>query len=182
MQEIEVPLESAHEEIHKAAHEAGGWLRYAALASALLAALAAVAALMAGHFANEAMLEQIKAGDHWSFYQAKSIKASLVDARLDMLPPGAAAEARAKLTAKSSDYKREQKEIEEQAGELERESQAHLQLHQTFARAVTFFQVAIAIAAIAVLARRRRYFGVALAFGGVGLAFMVQALVELKLF
>ena len=36
--------------------------------------LAAIAALLAGHAANEALLEQIKASDQWSYYQSKSIK------------------------------------------------------------------------------------------------------------
>jgi succinate dehydrogenase/fumarate reductase flavoprotein subunit len=176
MEEIEVPLDAAQEEIHKGAHEAGGWLRWAALASAILAALAAVAALISGHFANEAMLEQIKASDKWSQYQAKSIKSSLAEARLEQLAPDAATELREKLSKKIEKYGDDRKEIQEAAEGLEKISEIHLSLHETTSRAVTFFQVSIAIAAISVLARRRRYLLVSLGSGLIGIGFLAQAL------
>src|SRR2546427_1180411 len=54
-----------------------------ALSAAVLAALAAVASLLSGHYSNEAMLEQLRASDQWNYYQAKGIKASVLSAKLD---------------------------------------------------------------------------------------------------
>ena len=75
MEEIEVPLEKSEEDIHEKAHHAKEpWIGWAALTSALLAALAAVAALQAGHHVNEAGIIQLKASDKWNEYQAKKQK------------------------------------------------------------------------------------------------------------
>ena len=54
--------------------------KQADLAAAFLAVLAAITSLMAEHHANEAMLDQIRNSDQWSFYQAESIKGNF---RLD---------------------------------------------------------------------------------------------------
>ena len=71
----EVPLEHAHETIeHHAEHSTEPWIMGVALTAAILAALAAMTALYAEHFATDATLEQIKASDTWNEYQANSIK------------------------------------------------------------------------------------------------------------
>jgi len=51
-----------------------------------------------------------------------------------------------------------------------------MRIHQVFARAVTFSQIAIAMAAITVLTRRQWFWAVALGFGAVGLAFCAYGL------
>ncbi len=56
-----------------------------ALSTAILAVVAAVSALFAGHAANEAVLEQIEASDKWNFYQAKSIKESVLSTKLALI-------------------------------------------------------------------------------------------------
>jgi hypothetical protein len=90
-EEIEVPTEHLHETIHEAAHESehrhesGPLSMRVALTTALLAVIAAVAALLAGHAANEAMLEQIRAANQWSHYQSKSIKASVLGSKIELL-------------------------------------------------------------------------------------------------
>src|SRR5438445_2064362 len=80
MEEIEPPTEQVQEEIHHHAHESGErWVSYVALSSALIAALAAVCALLAGHHANEGMLDQLVASDKWAYYQAKGIEARVLE-------------------------------------------------------------------------------------------------------
>src|SRR5882672_1289994 len=85
-EDAEVPTEHVQEavehELH-ARHAAGGtggtaWTSLAALSAAILAVFAALSALYAGHDANEAMLEQIRASDGYAFYQAKGIKSSIL--------------------------------------------------------------------------------------------------------
>ncbi len=78
----EVPLEHAHETIEHHAHGSSEpWVMGVALTASVLAALAAVTALCAEHFANEAMLERIEATDKWNESQADSIKEKLLDTK-----------------------------------------------------------------------------------------------------
>ena len=174
MEAPEVPTEHLHEEInHHAGHTKSPWTMGVAFSSALLAGLAAVSSLLAGHDANEAMIEQIKSSDKWAFYQAKGIKASVLGSKMELL------EAEGKpVSAKDREtvikYKKEQDEISAQAKELQEVSEAHLHRLVVFSRGVTLFQVAIAVGAIAVLTSRRPFWFVSLVFGGVGAGFLVQ--------
>ena len=82
MEEAEVPLDHLHEEAHeRAKHSPEAWISWVALSTAILAVLAAIASLLSGEHANEAMMNQIEASDQWSYYQAKSIKAAVLDAK-----------------------------------------------------------------------------------------------------
>ncbi len=179
-EEIEVPTEHLHETLHEHAegHERGGpsWISAVALSAAILAVLAAVSSLLAGHHANEAMLEQMQASDAWAFYQAKSIKGAVLDTRLQLLAalgkPGGDGE-REKLAS----YEAEGRTIEEHGHELERSSRTHMARHNGLARAVTVLQIAIALAAVAVLTRRRMIWYSSLALGLVGAAFIALSVV-----
>jgi hypothetical protein len=177
MDEIEVPLEKVQEDTqHHAAHGAERWLSAGAVLSAVLAVFAALCALMAGHHANEAMIDQLRASDHWSHYQAKSIKATVLETRheiLRALKQPTPEEGKAKV----EQYRADQEELLEQAKEREAESSRHLRIHGVLATAVTLFQVAIAITAIAVLVRRRALLGLSVVFGLVGLIFLVRGLI-----
>jgi uncharacterized membrane protein len=177
MEEIEVPTEHLHEEMHHSAeHSNSRWISWVALSSALLAALAAVAALIAGHHANEAMVEQIKSSDQWTYYQAKGIKSAILASRaatLEALGKPVDESTRKKI----QDYEKDQKEISAEAKEKEAAAAEHLSRHQIVARAVTLFQVSIAMCAISALVRRRRFWFVGLGFGGIGLFFFVQGLI-----
>jgi hypothetical protein len=176
MEDPEVPTEHLHEEIeHHAAHSKAPWTMGVALSSALLAGLAAVCSLLAGHHSNEAMIEQIKSSDKWAFYQAKGIKAAVLGSKLELL------EAEGKLVAqkdreKIAEYKKDQDDIAAEAKEREVAAEDHLKRHVIFARGVTLFQIAIAIGAIAALTSRRRFWLVSLAFGAVGIFFLLEGL------
>lgn len=175
MEEQEVPLEDVHENIRHHAHEAGGWIAMVALTTALLAALAAVASLLAGHHANEAMVSHIQAADQWGFYQAKGIKAEIVKTRMDLVKamgrqPDAADVEQLKR------YADEQAKIQNDAEEKQREAKASLREHVILSRGVTMFQIAIAIGAISVLTKRRLFWGVSLIFGVAGIVFLAQGL------
>ncbi len=179
MEEPEVPTEHLHEEMH---HHSGApratWTLGVALSSALLAALAAVCSLLAGHHANEAMIEQIQSSDAWAFYQAKGIKAAVLGSKIELLEAEGRKVGQADRDSLAR-YKREQDEIQVQAKERQKASEAHLASHVIFARAVTLFQVAIAVGAISVLTSRRAFWMVSLAFGAAGALFLLQALLPL---
>src|SRR5437899_8963016 len=85
MEELEVPLEHLHEHVKETAEHGGApWISWVALSTAILAVLAAIAGLLSGHHANEAMMNQIEASDQWGYYQAKSIKASVLEAKMTL--------------------------------------------------------------------------------------------------
>ena len=173
MEEIEVPIEEAQEHIHHAAHEGGPkWIMSVALSSAFLAALAALGALMAGHHSNEAMIEQIQASDHWSYYQAKGIKSAVLQSKIQIFEALNKHVEKEDL-AKFGEYKKEQEELKEQAEEKEKSSKEHLARHVTLARSVTLFQVGIAISAISVLTRRKKFWYLSLGIGLCGLFFLI---------
>ena len=169
MEEAEVPLEHLHEEIHHHAEHGGApWISGVALSTAVLAVLAAIAGLLSGKHANEAMMAQIESSDQWSYYQAKSIKASVLDAKITLT-----AEATEKDKEKAAKYQEEQAEIKQEAEHKEAEAKSNFHKHEVFARGVTMFQIAIAIAAISALTKRRRYWIVSMILGGVGCVFLV---------
>jgi len=186
----EIETEPLHEAIHEELEREGGaFLRNIALSTALLAALAAIASLRAGGTVNEALrLEtaatrlQAEASDQWAYYQAKGVKGAVAEAtRAAWLAAGK--EPPEEHRAKQERYEDEQKEIQAKARDLEKERDAkeheaeHLMhLHHRFAEGVAFFQVAIALGAVAALTRKRLVWVGSLALGAAGLAFFAMAL------
>jgi hypothetical protein len=171
MEAPEVPTEHLHEEMHERAH-GGGWIMRVALTSALTAALAAVAALKAGHTANEAMLAQIESANQWNFFQSKSIKASVLRSKMDLLA-SMGKEPSPKDEAKAKEYEHDQEGIKTKAEELAQESRGLLKVHQTLSHSVTMFQISIAVSAMSVLSRKRTLWGVSLIFSGIGVVYLV---------
>ena len=85
MEQPEVPLERLHEHVrHGAEHGYEPWISWVALTTAILAVLAAITGLLAGTHANEAMMSQIQASDQWNYYQAKSIKAAVLETKMSL--------------------------------------------------------------------------------------------------
>jgi len=170
MEEIEVPTEHLHETIEEKVEEAveknerGGWSMYVAISTALIAVFAAIAALLAGSHADEAVIAQIKASDQWALYQAKGIKAEIKE--LAMISG----------KANQSDvdkYKNEQADIKKEAGEYEDESSFHSVRHSKLARAVTLFQIAIAIAAISILTKKKFLWYASMGLAAIGVWYFI---------
>ncbi len=181
MEEAEVPTEHLNEAINEKAEEAKeknekGWSMMVAISTAIMAVFAAISGLMAGDHVNEAMFLQIKASvqtikasDQWAYYQAKGIKAEIKNAQKD--------------TAATAKYKLEQKDITQKANEytddakkLTDESEVHLHKHIPFSRAVTFFQISIAIAAISILSKKKFLWFTALGLTLIGIGFFVAGM------
>src|SRR4029077_14859911 len=171
MEEAEVPLEHLHEHVKETAEHSGEtWISWVALSTAILAVLAAIAGLLSGKHANEAMMSQIEASNQWNYYQAKSIKASVLDAKMSL-----AGTPNDSDQSKRDRYEKEQEEIKSEAERKEAAAKSNFHKHEVFARGVTMFQIAIAIAAISALTRRRKFWMVSLLFGGLGCVFLILA-------
>ncbi len=164
MEDPEVPTEHLHETISEKTEEAKGserrWSMYVAISTALIAVFAALSSLMAGHHSDEALIAQIKASDQWALYQAKGIKSEIKSLGIVLGKNDSTETAR---------YKQEQADIKKIADNFDAESADHLEKHMILARAVTLFQIAIAISAIAILTRKKFlwYSGITLAMAGV---------------
>ncbi len=164
MEEPEVPTEHLHETIEEKVEELEKesgkkkWSLLVAVSTAIMAVLAAVSSLQAGHHSNEAMISQIQASDQWAYYQAKGIKAAVIENMLLAKPADSA-----KLTEKLAKYKSDQEDITKEAKEDEAESAKNLSLYKILAEAVTFFQISIAISAISMLTQKKFLWYIALA-------------------
>jgi hypothetical protein len=79
---------------------------------------------------------------------------------------------------KAEKYSEEQNEIQKEAREKATEAKINFHRHEVFARGVTLFQIAIAIAAISALTKRRRYWMVSMLVGAVGCVFLVLGFVQ----
>jgi hypothetical protein len=164
----EIETEKLHEAVQEELErEGGGFLRTIALTTAILAVVAALAALRAGATVNEALMLrsdaarlQAEASDQWAYYQAKGIKASVLDAaRTSWLAIG--------------------KEPPAEYGENARrhkdssiaESDHLLHRHHRFASSVVLLQISIALGALAALTRQRWIWWASLlaGVGGAGL-------------
>ncbi len=108
-------------------------------------------------YKNNAAIKKTEASNQWNYYQAKSNKQNL--AELAMALPGVDVDKYKKEVAR---YKTEKDEIKKEAEALEaaskkwdEESEKQIHLHHRWAQAMTVMQVAIALAAITLLTRKR---------------------------
>src|SRR5205814_6155572 len=108
------------------------WISWMAMSTAILAVLAAIARLLSSSHANEAMMKQIESADQWAFYQAKGIKASVLDAKMSQT--GSTSDADREKAAK---YSEEQSEIQGGAHAKEAEAKQKVHQHEVFARGVS---------------------------------------------
>jgi hypothetical protein len=176
MEEIEAPVEHLHETVHHEAHHATeSWITAVALSTALLAALAAVAALLSGYHANKAVMDHISANDTWSYYQAKNVKTTILQVKVEMLE-ALDKPVKAEDRAKIKEEKEKMAKLQAKGAAYEEDSDVHFERHEHLARSVTLFQVAIAICAIAVLTKRQWFWMIGLAFGVVATAFLIFAI------
>lgn len=171
----EETVRDLHHEIQERANEEGGsHLTRIAFTTALIAALAAITGYLAGERADEALVDQIHAADHWSYYQAKSIKSSVLSAKIDTLrilsgKPTAPAD-----VEKIARYEQEMEEIRKQAEEKQAEATHRLAQRTLLATGVTLFQISIAIGAISAITRKESLWYGSLLFGAGGLIILLK--------
>ena len=166
-----------------------GMINQIALFTAVIATVGAVFGYMggatqanAGLYKNDAAIKKTEASNQWNFYQAKSTKQSLAELARDLAPD----DKKAIYQDKAERYEKEKGEIKLKAEELEAEATAkdHLsdeQMHQhhRWAQSTTVLQVSIALAAIALLTKKKWLEYAMFGAGGVGL--VVGALAALHI-
>ena len=174
-----------HEMEHAAQHGADGMAGQLAVITAVLATIGAICSYMGGATQadaalakNDAAIRKTEASDQWNFYQAKNQRQSIAELALDLVP----AERRADWQKNIEKYKSDKepimakaRELEEQGKAFDEKSEQLMHQHHRWAEATTVIQVSIALAAIALLTRRRWLEWGTLAVAAVGIATGVAA-------
>ena len=155
-----------HELEHAAQHEPKGFAGQLAVITAVLATVGAIFAYMggatqanAGILKNDAAIKKTEASNQWNYYQSKSSKQNLAELALELTP---SEEQKAKYRDKIARYEKEKADIKANAEKLEEESrhfdeksEQQLHMHHRWAQATTALQVSIAVAAIALLTKKK---------------------------
>ena len=159
-------------ELEHAAHGAHGGHgekdRFASTIAVMTAILATIGALFsymggatqanAGLYKNNAAIKKTEASNQWNYYQAKSSKQNLAELAMALVPE----DRKATYKDEVERYKKEKAEIKAGAEKLEAEAKAwdeqsdqQMHQHHRWAQATTALQISIALAAIALLTRRK---------------------------
>jgi len=154
-----------HEVEHVAQHGGDNFTSRLAVLTAILSTIGAIFGYMGGHsqnaallYKNEAAIQKTSASNQWNYYQAKSNKQNLAELSISLT----SGEVQQKYVQEVTRYKAEKEEIKAAAEKLEalakeadQKSEAEMHVHERWALATTLLQIAIALAAITLLTRKR---------------------------
>ena len=179
-------VHGAHDhEVEHAAQHGDGLGQQVAIFTAVLATIGAVISYLGGHtqnealyFKNDAVLKKAEASDQWNFYQAKSTKGHVLELALLLAPK----ERQEFYKKELQRYDGEKKAIrvkaeayEEEAKKANEMSEHALHPHHRLAQSMTLVQIAIALASITVLTKKRWLLTLAGAAAAGGMALWVLA-------
>ena len=173
---------------HQAQHGGDDFAARIAVMTAILSTVGALFAYQAGATQNDALLhkneaaiKKTEASDQWNFYQAKSSKQNLAELGATL----ASGEAADRFRREVDRYKAEKEDIRKAAEKLEADgkaanerSEAAMHVHHRWAQAMTLVQIAISLAAITLLTRRRWLQVAAYGSGAAGAALAALALLH----
>lgn len=170
--------------VEHAAHGSDGFSNNIAVMTAILATVGATFGYLGGAtrndaalFKNNAAIDKTQAANSWNYYQAKSSKQNL--AELAMTLPGVDPKKyEADVTrykAEKDDIRKEAEKWEESSKEWNHKSDEAMHQHHQWAQATTAEQIAISLAAITLLTRKKWMMWLAYGVAGVGLGLGVIA-------
>jgi hypothetical protein len=163
----EFEVRGAHEDRmdEAAEHESKGMAGQLAVMTAILATVGAMFSYMAGATQaeaalskNDAAIKKTEASNQWNFYQAKSSKQNLSVLGMQLSDaahkPFFEGETK-RYEAEKAKIKLAAEKLEQQSTEFDQKSEAQMHQHHRWAQATTALQIAIAMAAIALLTKKR---------------------------
>jgi len=131
--------------------------RNVALTMAVVAAVMAIVSVAGQILTTEELLNQQKASDQWSFYQAKDIRRYESDIARDMMAAISAGPAAInKYAANMERYDKDRSDIQNEARKLEQESYVHGERALRTHIGEVFLEFGIVLASLAILTKRRR--------------------------
>jgi len=164
---------------HAAHHAPDSFAGQLAVITAVLATLGALFSYMggatqanAGLLKNDAAIKKTEASNQWNYYQAKSSRQYLGELALTLVPKdkvGFYQDEVNRYKTEKTEIKVLAEKLEAQAKDFEAQSAHQMHEHHRWAQATTALQVAIALAAIALLTRRKWLEYLVFGVGGVGL-------------
>lgn len=151
-------------QVEHAAHGGDSFASKIAVTTAILATVGAIFGYQAGDtqndaalFKNNASIKKTEASNQWNFYQSKSNKQNLAELATSL--PGAD---RDRYRSEVERYKKEKADIKAEAEKLEamssdwdKKSEQKIHIHHRWAQAMTAEQIAISLAAITLLTRKK---------------------------
>ena len=172
--ELRALVKSIHEDraATKKKEAREGWTRYVSLMIVALAVATAIGSLKAGGFGSKVMLLQSQASDTWAFYQAKSIKQRIAE----LESHSAAGDVAARATADVERYQVDQKELQAKAEKLEAGRDAMAKHGPPLGFAIASLQIAIALASICLITKRKLLWGASGALGVLGIIYLIVGL------
>lgn len=141
--------------------------RVAATMAILAAGLAVVSVL--GHIATtDELLNQQKASDQWSYYQAKNIRRYQSEVARDLFASMNQSGKSQEYNSNADKYRKDDEEIQKEAGAMEKES--HLRGRQALRLhfGEVFLEISIVFASLAILTKRAAMYWAAMAGGFAG--------------
>ena len=172
--EIGALIKAIHEDRQSAKdkEKRDSWTRYVSLMIVVLAVVTAYGSLKAGGFSSRVLLNQAKASDEWAFFQAKSIKRALAEMEGRVSTPEAQAEAK----RRAEGYQREQDEIQRKAKAYETERDEAAKHGPPLGTGIAALQIAIALASVCMITKRKSMWAAAAALGASGLGYLILGL------
>ncbi len=165
---------SANEELHEQIHASRDpFERTVAASMAIIAALLATVSVLGQHFNTEELLKEQESADQWSFAQAKDIRRYSAQVAQDTLAASKADRAIVQRYAnEGARYDKERREIQQQARELQGESEKNGRRANRFHLAEVLLEIAIVLSSLAILSKARYFFwfGAGASLAGVLLA------------
>jgi hypothetical protein len=129
-------------------------------------------------YKNNAAIKKTEASNQWNYFQSKSTKQSLAELARDLAPE----DKKAFYQGKIDRYEKEKTDIKAVADKLEadattwdKQSDDQMHQHHRWAQSTTVLQVSIALAAIALLTKKKWLEYAMFAAGGIGLVVGVLA-------
>ena len=183
--EIEHAQQGGHGGDHGEHGEHGDMINQIALFTAVIATIGAIFGYMggatqanAGLYKNNAAIKKTEASNQWNYFQSKSTKQSLAELARDL----ASDDKKAKYQDKVDRYEKEKNEIKAVADKLEadatqwdKQSDEQMHQHHRWAQSTTVLQVSIALAAIALLTKKKWQEYAMFAAGAVGVVVGILA-------
>jgi hypothetical protein len=159
------------------------WMSWVALATAIMAVLAAITTLYVGKYSSRAVLHQGQETSQWAYYQAKSIKSYIYEIQKQkmelelladkVLRTGSVSDHYRKIMAdydkQIKRYELEKAEIKTVADNLAKSKEDAQHRAGNFGYALIFLQISIMLSSVSALTKKKPLFfiGLALTLGWV---------------
>jgi hypothetical protein len=148
---------------------------------AVLAVLVATVTLLGHRAHTEEILQQTRATDQWSYYQAKNMRRNNLEALDDVLTAlentkaDRAEQVRKRFHQDIEKYRDQQKDIQNEARGLEADVQRDSRRADRFDLGEVFLEIALVVTSITLLTENRGYWYFGFVLAGLGLASAASA-------